>query len=109
MLINDKSVPPAIKRFQMTVNLVLLLMIALSSTEFAIIRHQLAGINQNFNLIYQSYSRMSELMRIAFDVRALLQINDGTFTTYKGYTSVDDFPEFLKGDMEEALNNLYGL
>jgi len=51
MAINDKSTPPAIRNLRMTMNLVILALLALSITEFTIDSAQFKDINENFNLI----------------------------------------------------------
>jgi len=51
MAINDKSTPPAIRNLRMTMNLVVLALLALAITEYTIISSQFKDINENFNLI----------------------------------------------------------
>lgn len=51
MAINDKSTPRAIRNLRWTMNLVLMCLLALAITEFAIINSQFKDINDNFNLI----------------------------------------------------------
>jgi hypothetical protein len=36
-------------------------------------------------------------------------INEGKHKVYQSYTTSKDFVEFLKSDIEDALNNLYDL
>ena len=61
MAINDKSTPPAIRNLKWTMNFVLLALIALAISEYTIISSQFKDINENFNLIQQSYGRISEV------------------------------------------------
>jgi hypothetical protein len=109
MAINDKSTPPAIRNLRMTMNLVVLALLALAITEYTIISSQFKDINENFNLIQQSYGRVSEVQRIAYDIRTLIMINENKQTVYQSYTTQPNFVEFLKLDIENALNNLYDL
>jgi hypothetical protein len=51
MAINDKSVPSAIRNLRMTMNIVILCLLALSITEFIVIGSQFKDINENFTLI----------------------------------------------------------
>jgi hypothetical protein len=51
MAINDKSTPPAIRNLRMTMNLVVVALLALAITEYTIISSQFKDINENFNLI----------------------------------------------------------
>jgi hypothetical protein len=76
MAINDKSTPPAIRNLRMTMNIVVVALLALAITEYTIISSQFTDINENFNLIQQSYGRISEVQRIAYDVRTLIMINE---------------------------------
>ena len=108
MAINDKSVPLAIKRLRMTTNFVLLCLLSLAIAEFSIISQQFNDINDNFNLIQQSYARISEVQRIAYDIRSLILIEEGYFNS-TNYTAEGNLKEELKDDIENALNNLYDL
>ncbi len=58
--INDKSTPPAIRNLRMTMNFVMVALLALAISEYTIISSQFKDINENFNLIQQSYGRISE-------------------------------------------------
>ena len=109
MAINDKSTPPAIRNLRMTMNLVILALLALSITEYTIISAQFKDINENFNLIQQSYGRISEVQRIAYNVRSLIMINEKKQTVFQNYTTQKDYIEYVKNDIEGALNNLYDL
>lgn len=51
MAINDKSTPRAIRNLRITMNLVMLCLLALAITEFSVINSQFNDINENFNLI----------------------------------------------------------
>ena len=109
MAINDKSVPSAIRNLRYTMNFVVLCLLALSISEFTVISSQFKDINENFTLIQQSYGRISEIQRIAYDIRALVLINEDKFHSYDNYTTEADFVEFTKLDIDEALNSLYNL
>lgn len=61
MAINDTTVPPAIRNLRMTMNIVVLCLLALAITEFVLITGQFSDINENFNLIQKSYGRISEV------------------------------------------------
>jgi len=61
MAINDKSTPRAIRNLRITMNLVMLCLLALAITEFSVINSQFNDINENFNLIQRSYGRISEV------------------------------------------------
>lgn len=61
MAINDKSVPKSIRNLNLTMNIVILCLLALAITEFIVVTGEFKQINQNFNLIKQSYGLMSEV------------------------------------------------
>ena len=87
MAINDKSTPRAIRNLRITMNLVMLCLLALAITEFSVINSQFNDINENFNLIQRSYGRISEVQRIAYNVRTLIMINEKKQVIYKNYTT----------------------
>ena len=61
-------------------------------------------------MILRSNKRVSEVQRIAYDVRSLILINEGRLSINQDYiVSSIDFKEFLKSDIESALNSLYEL
>ena len=74
---NDKSTPRAITNLRVVMNVVMACVVALAVAEFTVNNAQFAKINENFNLIEQSYGRISEVQRIAYDVRTLVNINEG--------------------------------
>lgn len=82
MAINDKSTPPAIRNLRMTMNVVVCALFALAVSEYSIISSQFKDINENFNLIQESYGRVSEVQRIAYDIRTLIMINEKKQTNY---------------------------
>ena len=61
MAINDKSTPKAIRNLSYTMNIVILCLLALAISEFAVINSQFNDINENFNLISYSYQELSEI------------------------------------------------
>lgn len=52
---------------------------------------------------------MSEIQRIAYNIRNLILINEGKFTTYSNYTSYSDFVNYTQNDISDALESLYNL
>ena len=61
MAINDKTMPPAIKRLSSAAQILVLCMIAIAIIEYAIIYKQFSDIKSNFTLVQQSYLRTAEL------------------------------------------------
>lgn len=94
-------------------NIVILFLLALAISEFTVISQQFQEINENFGMIQKSYQRISEIQRVAYDLRSLILINEGRLKNYQDYQKISaqnpDFREFLKKDIEKALNSLYEL
>ena len=107
--INDKTVPTAIKNLKITMNFVILSLIALSISEFVLVNKQFTEINQNFNLIEASFGRISEFQRIAYGIRSIILFNEEKLTNTAIYAPVEDFVQHTKDDMGEALDRLYDL
>lgn len=55
-------------------------------------------------MIYKSYGRISEMQRVAYDVRTLILINEGKLNKLQRLSTAASFTEFLKTDIEQALN-----
>ena len=107
MAIKDTTVPPAIRNLRMTMNLVLILLLALAITEFTIISSQFNDINENFNMIQKSQGIISEFHRVTYNIRSVVLINEGLLTNLTRYSTVSNFTDYLKEDVESALNNIY--
>ena len=62
-------------------------------------------------MIEKSYRRISEIQRITYDVRTLILINEGRLRNAQSYFSskVTDVRDYMKNDIEVALNSLYDL
>jgi hypothetical protein len=61
MAINDKSVPPAIKRLSRTANVILLCLLALAIADYSIHYTQLKETIVNYEVIGNSYQRIAEI------------------------------------------------
>ena len=69
----------AIRNLKYTMNIVIMFLLALAISEFTVISGQFQEINENFAMIEKSYRRVSEVQRVAYDVRTLILINEGRF------------------------------
>lgn len=76
-------------------NIVMVLMFILSISEFILNNQQFVEINENYLLIRNSYERIAEIQRIAYNIRTLITINEQKFTNYKDYTTAPDFVEYI--------------
>lgn len=61
MAINDKSVPPAIKRLSRIANVILLSLMALAIADYSIHYTQLKSTIVNYEVIGRSYQRIAEI------------------------------------------------
>lgn len=61
MAINDKTMPPPIKRLSRTGQIILLTLIAFAIAEYSILYKQYNDTKSNFLLIEESYLRTAEL------------------------------------------------
>jgi hypothetical protein len=61
MAINDKSVPPPIKRLSRTANVILLCLLAIAIVDYSLIFKQLKDTITNYNVIEASFRRVAEL------------------------------------------------
>ena len=93
-------------------NVAMISLIILAAADYSVIGSAFRDINENFNLIKKSYGRISEVQRVAFDIRALIMINEGLLDPTKTKYISDKntsrtFPIFLKEDIKQALAQLY--
>jgi hypothetical protein len=89
-------------------NLALVSLITLAAVDYSVISNAFGDINSNFNLIQKSFGRVSEFQRIAFDLRALIMLNEGLLFPNSSYiANGTSFATFLKQDVKEALAQLY--
>jgi len=86
MAIDDKTTPRAIKNLKITMNIVLLCLLALGVAEYVTISTQFTDINNNLKMVEKAYGRLSELQRIAYNIRSLVLINEGKLSAYTNYT-----------------------
>lgn len=64
--------------------MVIVTLISLSIAEFVVVQQQFAQINENMGLIQRSYSQVSEVQRVAYDIQSILLVNANLLnaTTY---------------------------
>jgi hypothetical protein len=98
-----------VTNLKIVMNVAVLTILSLLISEFAVNNLKFYEITENFSVIRQSYNRISEIQRIAYDVRTLVNINERQQVAYRNYTTAPDFIEYLKVDIGEALDNLFML
>lgn len=58
-------------------NIAIIILVTLAASDYTVITGNFSDINDNFNLIQMSFGRLSEIQQVAFDIRALIMINEG--------------------------------
>jgi len=76
--LNEKSMPPSIKRLKISGYIIILMIIALASTEFGIILGKLSDIEENIKLIKYSRERISIQMQMAYYVNKIVLMKKNT-------------------------------
>jgi len=99
MAINDKSVPPAIQRLSRIANIVLLALIAIAIVDYSIHYKQLKDTIENFKVIENAYTRLSEVNKVCYNVRTMIMLNQNILTNYYGFKTKADFITNIKGDL----------
>jgi len=75
MAINDKTMPPPIKRLFRFSEFILLALIAYAVTEYAVLYTHYNNTSENFLLLKNSYLRTAELQKVAYNARSLVLIS----------------------------------
>jgi hypothetical protein len=72
MAINDKTMPPAIKRLSTSAQIILLFLIAIAITDYALGYSWFSEIKSNFLLIEKSYLRSAEIQKVSYNARSMI-------------------------------------
>jgi len=75
MAINDKTMPPPIKRLFRFSEFILAALIAYAITEYAILYTHYNNTKENFSLLENSYLRAAELQKVAYNARTLVLLS----------------------------------
>jgi hypothetical protein len=87
----------------------LLCLIAIAISEYAIIFKQFSDTKANFLLIEKAYGRTAELQKVVYNARSMILMSQGTLTTYAGYASKEEFVSAIKADFSQSLDLIYKL
>jgi hypothetical protein len=79
-IINDKTVPPAIRNLKYTANILILALFIIAGVDYFITISEFNDIQENVNLITISNNQVSELMNVLGRVRDLQLIQTGLFS-----------------------------
>ena len=88
--------------------MVLLGLIALAVSEYALAYRMQNNINMNFEVVMHAYERIAEIQKVAFHVRTLTFLKQNIFTNYGGLTQTQ-FMTSLQDEMRVSLDTLYYL
>lgn len=86
MAINDRTMPPAIKRLSRTAQIIISFLIALAIAEYSMVYKQFRDTKTNFTLIEKSYERTAEIQKVVYNARTLTLINQKILTYYPNTT-----------------------
>ena len=89
MAINDKTVPPSIKRLSYVANVVLLSLIGMAIAEYVLTYDMFANIRTNFEMIEASYKRTAEIQKVAYNVRTMTFMKESLLTRYMKYGTAE--------------------
>lgn len=107
MAINDKTMPPAIKRLSTIAQVMLLCLVAIAISEYAIIYKQIADTKSNFLLIEKAYLRTAELQKVVYNARSMILMSQGMLTNYTDYSSQSEFIAAIKLEFSASLDLIY--
>ena len=107
MAINDKTMPPAIKRLSSTAQIMLVFLIAIAIIEYAIIFKQFSDTKANFLLIEKAYGRTAELQKVVYNARSMILMSQGYLKNFAGYATKDEFVAAIKADFSSSLDLIY--
>jgi len=104
--IKEKIEPPSISKLKKTAYALLLLLLALVSSEYGVILSQYADIADNLNLVEYGYERQTLLMKIIYNIGKLLY--------YSNMSSIDfsasnPTVNISRVHIENELNKLYSI
>ena len=75
MAINDKAVPPAIKRLSRIANVILLCLLTLAIVDYSIHFTQVKDTISNFKVIENAQKRTAEIQKVCYNVRSMIMLN----------------------------------
>lgn len=97
MALKDKRTIASISHLKLVMNIAMICLIILGTVDYTMITSAFNDINSNFNLIEQSYARVSQIERTAFNLRTLIMANEGLLSVQdtQYIASGTDFIGFL--------------
>jgi len=107
MALTDKTMPPAIKRLSRAANLLLICLITIAVIDYSTVFKQLKDTITNYQVISKQTIRMSELLKVGYNVRSLVLLNQDVLTNYQGYSTKGEYVISLKKGLQDSLNQLY--
>ncbi len=82
MALTDKTMPPAIKRLSRAANLLLICLITIAVIDYSTVFKQLKDTITNYQVISKQMIRISELLKVGYNVRSLVLLNQDVLTNY---------------------------
>jgi hypothetical protein len=107
MAINDKTMPPAIRRLSTGGQIIVLILIIIAIIEYAIIYQQFSDLKANFTLIEKSFLRNAEIAKVAYNSRTLILMAEGYLTNLPGYATANEYVSYVKSEFSNSLDLIY--
>ncbi len=105
--LNEKSVPSSINKLKKTGYVILLVVLALASTEFGLILTEFKDIGDNINMVKYSRLRIAIQMKLVYFINKMVLMVRKTDPRYPKNTSI--YSNAAKANMTAALNEYYAV
>lgn len=84
MALSDQAMPPSIIRLNRVTNILIIFLIVLAIVDYSSVYKQLQDTITNYEVIESSQRQISEIQKVAYNVRTLILLNQGSLTNYQG-------------------------
>jgi hypothetical protein len=109
MAINDKTMPSSIMRLSRTAHFVIMCLIALAISDYAIVFKQIKDTIINFEVIDNSYLMIAEIQKVCYNVRTMVMLNENLIYYYYGFNSSLSLFTSIQTDLQNSLKLLYNI
>lgn len=96
MALTDKTMPPAIKRLSRAANIILICLISIAVIDYSTVFKQLKDTITNYKVLQSQMNRISELLKVGYNVRSMVTLNENILTNYQGYSTKKELVSYIK-------------
>jgi hypothetical protein len=107
MALTDTTMPPAIKRLSRAANILLIFLFTIAIIDYSTVFKQLKDTITNYKVISRQMIRMGELLKVGYNVRSLVLLNQGVLANYQGFSTRQELFSHLKQGLQDSLDELY--